>query len=207
MGYHLAGYTVTGVDLEPQPNYPFEFIRGCAFEYAREHGHKFDIIHASPPCQKYSRATAPHRAKGKTYPDLIAKTRNLLDELGKPYIIENVACAPIRADITLYGYMFGLKVIRKRLFELGGGLFLMQPAFPTRVGSVRSGDFVSVFGKGSYRKSTGDAYPKFLKESVRETWAYAMGIDADWMTDVEMGQAIPPAYTRYIGQEIMQQVA
>ena len=84
---------------------------------------QFDAIHASPPCQKYSQSTAMFRAQGKQYADLIEPTRNMLNLIGKPYVIENVPTAPIRADIVLHGWMFGLHVMRKRHFELGGGLF------------------------------------------------------------------------------------
>lgn len=81
---------------------------------------QFDAIHASPPCQKYSQSTAMFRAQGKQYADLIEPTRNMLNLIGRPYIIENVPTAPIRADIVLHGWMFGLHVMRKRHFELGG---------------------------------------------------------------------------------------
>lgn len=200
MGYHRAGFKVVGVDIEPQPNYPFEFYQGDAIEFIRNNGGDFDVIHASPPCQKYSVAAHIHKNYEK-HPDLLPETREALDNTGKPWIIENVPFSPMRPDLKLFGYMFGLKVIRQRWFEFGNGLFLMQPGIPQQIGTVKEGDFACVFGNGSYRKSKGDAPPKFRKSSVKKTWAFAMGID--WMNVAEMAEAIPPAYTEYIGKEIL----
>ena len=204
MGYHRAGFEVVGVDKDPQPNYSFEFNQADALEYLATHGHLFDIIHASPPCQGYSRSTAQFRQDGKEYADLMAPTRLLLDQIGKPYIIENVPSSPMRADLKLCGPMFNLKVVRWRWFELSG-VFCMNPGKPTiRRGIVKSGNAVSVFGKGAYRKSSSDAHPVFDQGSVKSTWAYAMGID--WMDCEGMREAIPPAYTEWIGKQILNQV-
>lgn len=204
MGYHRAGFTVTGVDKDPQPRYPFEFHQADALEFLQAHGHEYDVIHASPPCQGYSRSTAPHRANS-VYADLLPITRELLEASGKPYIIENVPGSPMRADVKLSGRMFGLKVVRWRWFEIGGGLWIMNP-YPPQIprGIVRRGEAVSIFGKGAYRKSKTDAYPIFQKESVEATWQYAMGID--WMNTEGLREAIPPAYTQWIGEAIFQQV-
>lgn len=204
-GYNMAGFDVVGVDIEDQPNYPFLFIRSDAIEYVRKNYHLYDVIHASPPCQKYSRSTAPFRMAGKKYPDLLNETRIELEKTGKPYIIENVPGSPMRKDLILNGEMFGLKVIRNRWFELGGGLFILcPPKTQIKKNLVRNGERVSVFGNGSYRKSKFDKEPIFKKGSVRETWAYAMGIN--WMTCNEMSEAIPPAYTEYIGNRIKNQI-
>jgi DNA (cytosine-5)-methyltransferase 1 len=205
MGYHRAGFEVTGVDINPQTRYPFTFIQGDAIEYLANHGHEYDVIHASPPCQLYSRGTAAHRKNGKVYKDMIPVTRQLLEEIGKPYIIENVPHSPIRADIKLCGWNFGLKhIIRERWFEVGGGLFIMCP-YPTQVpkGIVKHGKAVSIFGKGSY-KQKGNKHPEFDQGSVEKTWQYAMGID--WMNCDGLREAIPPAYTEYIGTEILNQL-
>lgn len=203
-GYTRAGFNVVAVDNEPQPNNPHEFHQADAIEFLEKHGKDFHIIHASPPCQKFSCSTAPFRKAGKQYPDLIQATRKALKKLGHPFIIENVPPAPIRRDIWLVGYMFGLKVIRKRHFELDG-VWLMQPLPPQKIGKVKDGDFVCVFGKGSYTKSTGDKKPKFAKDTILATWQYAMGID--WMKKHhELANAIPPAYTQYIGENIYHQI-
>lgn len=184
MGYSRAGFEVVGVDIRRQKNYPFEFYQGDAIEFIKKHGGDFDVIHASPPCQKYSVSANIRYNKKDKHPDLLPQTRATLDKVGIPYIIENVPGAPMRTDLRLFGYMFGLKVIRERWFELGGGLFLMQPGIPARKGTVKHGDFVSVFGKGAYCKTKGDALPKFKKGTVKETWSFAMGID--WMSTREL---------------------
>src|SRR5690242_15392989 len=90
MGYHLAGFEVVGVDISPQPNYPFEFVQADAVQYIRDHGREFDFIHASPPCQRYS---AAQRIQGNSHPDLIAPTREAMQSTGRPWVIENVGGA------------------------------------------------------------------------------------------------------------------
>jgi DNA (cytosine-5)-methyltransferase 1 len=202
MGYHLAGFEVTGVDKDPQPNYPFAFVQADALEYLAAHGHKYDVIAASPPCQKYSRSTKQYRDQGREYADLLGPTRELLQHIGKPYIIENVPGSPMRQDVILCGLMFRLNVVRVRWFELGNGLWIMSPC-PTQVpkGIVKRGHAVSVFGKGAYRKSKGDAMPVFDQGSVKATWRYAMGID--WMDCEGLREAIPPAYTQWIGENVI----
>src|SRR5690606_19595353 len=125
MGYHLAGFEVFGVDISDQPNYPFQMHTGDAIEYVKRHGHEFDAIHASPPCQGHSGPTkgtnaARNAAQGRSHPDLIDATRQALDATGKPYVIENVMGAPLRRDLVLCGEMFGLGVLQHRISELGG---------------------------------------------------------------------------------------
>jgi DNA (cytosine-5)-methyltransferase 1 len=120
MGYHLAGFDVVGVDIEPQPNYPFPFIQADAIPYIEEHGHEYDAIHASPPCQAYC---AMKHLTTKAHPDLVDATRAALIKTGKPYVIENVPGAPLINPIILCGTMFGLETScgaqlrRHRLFE------------------------------------------------------------------------------------------
>jgi DNA (cytosine-5)-methyltransferase 1 len=115
MGYHRAGFEVVGVDIKPQPRYPFEFHRADALEYLNQHWREFDIIHASPPCQFYSRATKMNGTK-HNHPDLLQPTIDALDATGKPYIVENVPGAPMKNYLMLCGTMFGLRVFRHRLF-------------------------------------------------------------------------------------------
>lgn len=207
MGYFLAakdlGFNIeiTGVDIEPQPNYPFNFVQADASDFFISNWKHFSHVHASPPCQKYSNATAHQRANGKVYRDNLDELRLLITESKLPGVIENVPTAPLRPDIVLRGDMFGLKVLRKRHFELINW-FAMNPIMPLKKGTVYDGDYVSVYGKAGIKKSSKyrAAQPKFKKRTIKETWQYAMGID--WMTkDTELAEAIPPAYTRYIGRD------
>ncbi len=203
-GYELAGYEVTGVDNVAQPNNPHHFILADALEYLIEFGHLYDVVHASPPCQEYSNSSAPMRKKGKTYPKLIEPIRNQLLKLGKPYVIENVMSAPIRRDLVLVGTMFGLKLLKRRKFEVGNGLFLMQPIIGKTNKTVKNGDFTQVVGKGQLAVSRGE---KFIHDqgSILKNWAFASGID--WAkTYKEFANSIPPAYTQYIGENIYNQI-
>ncbi len=190
-GYRRAGFDVTGVDIEPQPNNPHRFIQADALEYLRAHGHEFDAIHASPPCQLYSMAAQTQRNRGKIYPDLLPPTRAALQAIGKPWVIENVPGAPMRPDFILCGCLFNLKLRRARWFETSwNGLSLLpscQHPFPV----------VSVVGHGT---------PSWVREKLGfnptiKHYREAMGID--WMNRGELSQAIPPAYTEWIGRHLM----
>lgn len=201
-GYQLAGFDVVGVDIVPQPNYVGEFIQGDAIEFIYEHGHEFDFRHASPPCQASSALTKGTN-KGYVYPQLIPDTRMALESIDGPYVIENVAGAPIRKDLTLCGEMFDLAVIRHRFFEFGGWDFfhsLTQPVHRPHRGRVAGmrhgqwyeGPYFAVYGEGGGKGTVAQ-------------WQTAMGMD--W-TDVrkEIAEAIPPAYTRHIGEAVMMQL-
>ena len=127
MGYHRAGFDVTGVDISPQPNYPFRFIQADALEYVAAHGTEYDVIHASPPCQHYSVMTRGRwQDRIDDHPDIIDEVRRLLVETGRPFIIENVGGARnlLINPIMLCGTMFGLQtrhgsqLRRHRYFEL-----------------------------------------------------------------------------------------
>jgi DNA (cytosine-5)-methyltransferase 1 len=125
MGYHRAGFDVTGVDICPQPHYPFTFIQADALDYLVANWWRYDAIHASPPCQRYSvTAALPNVDTGK-YPALIEVTRFWLATIDLPYIIENVPGAPLRDPIMLCGTMFNLRVFRHRAFE--SNKYLWQP--------------------------------------------------------------------------------
>jgi len=181
VGYWRAGWDVTGVDLAPQPFYPFEFIQGNALALDYKFLMRFDAIHASPPCQQYSSGSALARKRGKVYPDLIHPVRAMLKAYGGPYIIENVVGAPVHG-IGLCGTMFGLGVRRHRIFE--SNVTLPLPETPCTCYEHR-GEFVTVAGE-QYRKGDGAA---------------AMGID--WPIDKhQLTEAIPPAYTQYLGEEL-----
>lgn len=194
VGYHRSGFTdIVGVDSRPMPRYPFAFVQADALEYLCEHGHEFDAIHASPPCQAYSRAR--NNGSGTNAPKLIEATRALLENSGRSWVIENVPGAPLYYSIELCGSTFGLgasgmDLPRHRLFE--SSVFMLAP--PCR---HRRGKTMGVYGNGTnawHRKKIGRCLG--IAE-MRE----AMGID--WMTRAELSQAIPPAYTEFIGRQLL----
>lgn len=194
MGYYRAGFDVVGVDIAPQPWYPFESIQCDALLFARGFGRHYDAIHASPPCQAYSALTMGTN-KGREYAALIEQTRVTLDNLSTPYVIENVMTAPLRRDVVLCGEMFGLGVIRHRAFELGGWK-MDQPKHVKhrgRVSGMRHGEWFT----GPYTAVYGDGGGK---GSVPE-WQRAMGIH--WTDNRKsIAEAIPPAYTECIGRQL-----
>lgn len=199
-GYRLAGFEVTGVDIKPQPNNPHNFIWGDAIRYLEKHGGDYDVIHASPPCQGYSVLAAMHPSR--QYKKLIPLVRHLLKQTGKPYIIENVETAPLyrRTDnkgnhgVLLCGSMFKLGVAqgylrRHRIFETS--FPLPQPI------CLHKGEAVGVYGHGGH---TGKHKMLYRHEASR-----AMGIL--WMSRDELSQAIPPAYTRWIGKKLLKLIS
>ncbi len=194
MGYHRAGFEIVGIDLEPQKDYPFEFYKGDALSWPLE---GFDIVHASPPCQRFSAAGIIHRKRGKIYPDCLTPTRARLREWGGPYIIENVPGAPMQPyTIVLCGLMFGLKVFRHRIFECS--MFITAPNHPTHKGKYIGEGYYSVAGHGGNWRNWGKTKRNVKKGSVAE-WSDAMGID--WLPRSRLSQAIPPAYTEWIGKQ------
>ena len=187
MGYYRAGFTdIVGVDNRHQKRYPFEFVQADALEYLAEHGHKFDVIHASPPCQAFTVAGVIH-GNGH-HADLLTPTRELLIDSNRVWIIENVPNSPMRVDLMLCGSMFGLEtgdgqLRRHRWFEFWQPqLFLSPPC-------NHADRTISVFGHGGH-----------IYHGV-QSWRDVMGID--WMTRDELAQAIPPAYTEWIGRQLM----
>jgi len=195
MGYYRAGFAVVGVDLHPQPRYPFEFHQGDALEYLAAHGHEFDVIHASPPCQGYSVTQSIH---GNEYPLMIEDVRAALQATGKPYVIENVPGAPLLNPVELCGVMFGLKVYRHRLFETNP-FMLAPPHTPHPVGSTtNSAGAYSSFANGATHISV--AGHNFRRQDA------IIAMDIDWMSKHGLAQAIPPAYTEYLGGYLMQAI-
>lgn len=196
-GYHLAGFDVVGVDIEPQPNYPFSFHQMDAVEFLRRTDlGMWDVIHASPPCQAYSVTASLH---DNEYPELVDVVRDLISS--RPYVIENVVGAPLRNATLLCGSSFGLGVRRHRLFETSPVLLgappcahhlQPEPVDVTGTGGPRLGPRVG--GGGNSRK------PRNL-EHAREV----MGIG--WMTRRELSEAIPPAYTQWIGERLLEHLA
>jgi DNA (cytosine-5)-methyltransferase 1 len=187
VGYHRAGFDVVGVDIRPQPRYPFAFEQGDAIEFIRRHGREFDAIHSSPPCQAHTKCRA---LWGREYADLIPQTRAALVATGRPYVIENVENAPLLSPIVLCGTMFGLKVYRHRKFE--SSVFLMAPPHPARhpVRMPRA----NTPGPDGYICVAGHFSPL-------ATGRTAMGIP--WMSRDELSQAIPPAYSEFVGSQLL----
>lgn len=189
MGYHRAGFDVVGVDIAPQPHYPFEFHQGDALEYLIQEWWSFDAFHASPPCQAFSLAAAGGVRRSAGHAELIDPTRSLLRMTGRPYVIENVPHAPLRYPVTLCGTSFGLPVIRHRSFECS--VFVLAP---TCGYSPRAR--VSHGGKVTY---------PYARKSWRGAWRqHVLPVVWPWMTIEEAGQAIPPAYTEYIGRQLIE---
>jgi DNA (cytosine-5)-methyltransferase 1 len=201
-GYQRAGFHVTGVDVEPQPRYVGDtFRQEDALVYLRSCGDAYDVIHASPPCQRYSRARylCPN---SPVLPYVIPQLLEELEATGRPYVVENVPQAKIlsRHGVLLCGLMFGLKVLRHRMFWSNQLLF--SPDHPSHCGVQ--------IGNAGFRTLAGNGY-SFGRESRRRmktagaidntaSWREAIGIP--WMTRAELAQAIPPAYAEYLGRQL-----
>lgn len=204
VGYARAGFDVEGVDDKPRGDYPFRQHPGDAVAFIREYGHRFDAIAASPPCQIHTTLTKGHLSQGRDYGhfDLIAATRAAIVETGRPYIIENVvgARAALRGPVMLCGLSFDLRVFRHRLFE--ANFHLAAPPHPShkghrvsgwRHGVKYDGDMFAVYGDGGGKGTTAE-------------WQAAMGID--WTDDrICLAEAIPPAYTEYLGAQLFAHIA
>ena len=191
VGYYRAGFDVVGIDIARQPRYPFPFIQGDALK-PPVRLEDFDAIHASPPCQKYSWAARRWREVERV--DLLPATRELLTASGKPWVIENVIGAPLDNMLTLCGTQFGLDVLRHRRFE--SSFLLFGPGACSHNGTVRKGRYVTVAGHGGENaKGRGG----------RQHKQQAMGID--WMSDGELNEAIPPAYTAFLGRQLLSVVS
>ncbi|MBV2358036.1 DNA cytosine methyltransferase [Streptomyces sp. J2-1] len=174
MGYYLAGFDVTGVDHRPQPNYPFTFHQGDALTFPLD---GFDLVHASWPCQRFARVTG-WRGNRADHPDLLSPGRTRLKASGLPWVMENVAEAPLRPDYLLCGTQFGLNIRRHRTFETswGGGGDLLPPCW--------------------HRKG-------LLAFEHKGERAYADAMGCTWMTSIEARQAVPPAYTHWIATQYL----
>ena len=228
MGYHRAGFEVVGVDIKPQPHFPFEFHQGDAMTYALE---GFDAIHASPPCQGYSIMRNLPWLRHKVYPLLIEPTRERLVAADVPWVIENVAGA--RRTIRrpdgmqagwLCGGMFGLPFYRHRYFETNW--FWMQPGHPRHQVTIRGGRTLGgrardiVFSAAEDSRGI-ETWPGRRGDhgaghglTIRPEIGHGKGIAAaraamgvEWMRGDEITQAIPPAYTEYIGKWLMKALA
>ena len=206
MGYHRAGFDVVGVDIADQMDYPFEFHRADALEYLAEHGDEFDAIHASPPCTEHStltRATAGRNDKTGTA-DLLARTIGVLETDPRPWVVENVMGARMPTDIVLCGNMFGLRVYRHRRFTIGTAVPLLSvPPHPRhKVKASRGGDGMTrreAWAAGQNMTVTGDASKCGAFKGI---FGEALGID--WIKGDGIALAIPPAYTEYIGRQLIE---
>jgi DNA (cytosine-5)-methyltransferase 1 len=198
MGYHRAGFNVVGVDNRPQPRYPFEFVQADALDVLRWDGFltQFWVIHASPPCQPWTAYRRRGAGVGDNYPELVGNVRTLLHRTGLPYVIENIPGAPLENPIQLCGSSFGLDVRRHRLFE--SNLPLMAP--PCVHGWQRP-RFQQATNRINQRRTVEVGVWRIPLARQRE----AMGID--WMTLEELSEAIPPAYTSLVGEQLLAHLA
>ena len=194
VGYAMAGFEVTGVDLKHGKRYPYAYVRADVLEIIKDidYVRQFDVIHASPPCQTHSITKHLRNAQGNTISklDLIPETRQALIASGKPYIIENVPGSPLINPVQLCGSSFGLKVRRHRLFESN------MPIKGSICNHKLQGRPVGVYG------SLNDEIPKGGKTATTIDEARkAMGMD--WAIWTELVEAIPPAFTKYLGLQVM----
>ena len=194
-GYRRAGFDVLGVDIKPQPHYRFEFMQADAVDalrYWKLDG--FDAIHASPPCQAYTAYRRRGAGVGDSYPKLIESVRELLRSIGLPYVIENVPGAPLIDPVQLCGSSFDLDVRRHRLFESSLPLHgkrcdhdWQEPRFPPASNRINL-------------RRTVEVGVRRIPLAVQHA---AMGMAAGCMTLTELSQAVPPAYTEYIGKQLI----
>ncbi|WEH28548.1 DNA methylase [Streptomyces sp. AM 3-1-1] len=207
-GYARAGFDVVGVDVADRPNYPYTWYRADALALLAallDSGEiaGFDAVHASPPCQADCALTVGTNASqgwGRSHVQLIPELRVLLDRTGLPWVLEQpTGKAPVRADVRLCGEMFGLGVIRHRVFELGGWS-AVQPAHPRHRGPVR-GWRHGVYRDGPYVAAYGNGGGKATVPEMQ----HAMGIT--WTNErEELTEAIPPAYTHWLGTHLLAQL-
>lgn len=195
VGLARAGFDVIGIDRKPQPRYPFKFFQCDALDPPFDLG-QFDLVWASPPCQAHTAMKTMHNAK--KHIDLIAPTRAMLKAADAPYIIENVIGAPLENPIMLCGTMFGLGVgnaelRRHRLFET---------TFPVKPPACAHGlkpETIGIYGGHvRNRKRREGHHARGVEDFTYEAGGIAMGID--WMTLAEMSEAIPPAYSEFLGR-------
>lgn len=188
MGYQRAGFDrIVGVDIDPQPRYPFRFWQRDALRFLKSYGKFFDAVHASPPCQAFTNA---QKIMGNEHPDLLTPVRELLLELGKPFIIENVPGAPLRDPVTLCGAMFGLETYRHRLFE--SNVELTAPEHPEHVARTTKMGRAPV--EGEYMHIVGNFSGVDRARRV---------MDMPWANRDGLREAIPPAYTKHLGRQLI----
>lgn len=193
MGYHRAGWHVTGSDIDPQPNYPFTFILANLLDLDPQWiADNFDAVHISPPCQPDSAMSNCRPGLAATYARLIEPARELAQATGLPYVIENVVGAALIDPVMLCGFMFGRELYRHRLFETNWPL--AQPVHPEHtIPASKAGHWVP----GTVMSVAGHAAPVAKAREVMEV---------DWTTRDELAEAIPPYYTEFVGSQLMAHV-
>jgi DNA (cytosine-5)-methyltransferase 1 len=197
MGYHRAGFDeIVGVDIKPQPRYPFRFVQGDALEYLACFWLLFDAVHASPPCQRWLSFTkAPWMSaasRNRERPDHLAPVTVMLEAIGLPFVIENVPTSPLKQTVTLCGSSFGLRVRRHRKFASNFWIT------PRHCAHCQQGAPIGVYGHGGPKNPGG----RGRRYKNRAEASAAMG-GLDWMSLGEMVEAIPPVYTEYIGRQLI----
>ena len=201
VGYSRAGFDVIGIDIKPQPNYPFPFIQTDALKLDPKFIALFDAIHASPPCQSYS-DLAKRNGNGHEWPRLVEPVREMLIKSGLPYVIENVDGAPLLNAVVLCGTMFpGLRVLRHRLFEAN---------FPIVAPKHGPHPKVHTFDKRKSHFGKTDDMKDFVQVTGGGNCSIAAARDAmgiDWMTKNELNESIPPAYTELVGRQLLKYIA
>lgn len=195
VGYHRAGFEVSGVDVVRQPNYPYECFQCDAVGLLKNRAMKpwiaeYDVLHASPPCQPFSAYRRRGDGVGDNYTDLINEVRDALIAHGLPYVIENIPRSPLHNPVTVCGSSFGLDLQRHRLFE--SNLPLVAPPCNHEWQTPR---FLSSSNRGNLRRTVEVGAGRCSREAPG-----AMGID--WMTGEELSEAVPPAYTEFLGRQI-----
>ena len=201
-GYANAGFEVVGVDIDPQPRYPFKFHQADAIEFFKNHAHEFDAWHASPPCQAHTNA---QKIQGRFHVDLIPPTRRMFEDANRdrvrhgykpvPWVIENVPGAPLIDPVELCGAMFGIETYRHRLFEVGGDWGFMAPIHPDHVARTTKMGRKPVEGEYMHVVGNFSGVDK-AREVMEMPWASRDGLR----------EAIPPAYTEYIGGRMIRQL-
>lgn len=192
VGYHRAGFDVTGSDIAPQPRFPFEFIQADALDILADLAfmRRFAAVHISPPCQRFSAMSACRPGLAEGYQDIVAATRELARATGLPYVIENVPQSPLVDPVWLCGTMFSLELYRHRGFETNWPL--VAPAHPAHVlPASKAGHWVP----GTVMSVAGHVAPMWKAREV-------MG-GVDWMNRAELGESIPPSYTEYVGTHLL----
>lgn len=204
VGYHRAGFQVVGCDVEPQPNYPFEFVLGDALDVIRDLDWLIDAYHGSPPCHDHTVLRSRSGTNGTGH--LLAAFREVFEVTGKPWVIENVPGAPMRPDAVLCGESFGLRTVRHRWFE--SNVPLVGKTHPLDGSGHDARPSSRHLRPTSTRKRRSD----FAKDhNVTVTgnvgrWVGPPCLGIDWMTGDELSQAIPPAYTEHVGRQIIRLV-
>jgi len=209
MGYHRAGFEVVGVDIRPQPRYPFEFVQADALQVLRFYvddaqpwegcAERFDAIHASPPCQAHTALSVMWNAR--EHPDLIALTRALLGQTGLPYVIENVEGAPLKDPVRICGASVGLGTrtheLRRHRFETNWPLMVPPCAHSGR-------PVLGVYGDHARDRRRARSVENGQFRAAEGLAMAREAFEMSWATWRDISQAIPPAYTELIGHQLAQ---